>query len=278
MHSNVSPLDLLTFAKVFKFLKQQLSPSFDYDEWTSNNRNKDFPRNPFRGNQKHSADFTFKDTDGKLGQYFASKVPGFAAGGTIGVMTYHLEVKTTLDGIDTLAMLSNNQISLAKKYSPRLVPHQKDIYVLVRVYDVGLRPPEPKLQFFIDPWDWICRNSLHIQGEQGIYVRPALTSATAESTGRLEHTTDPEPQSVPNAVHPGPVVFGTPLPALPPFSFRLPTNAGLPATEASIVRYQYQPSELPPGRSDSTEERFYSFEELRLAHYEMSNNPEPKTL
>jgi hypothetical protein len=129
--------------------------------------------------EKDYADFTYRDDDGKLGQYLARRTPGCSAPplGHGQKITYHLEVKTTLGGLDTRVLLSNNQIQMAKKNSQRLMPNYSnhtDTYVLVRVYDlaIGAGEPKPKFRLYVDPWDLICQNLLRIEGETGIYVRP----------------------------------------------------------------------------------------------------------
>lgn len=139
--------------------------------------------------EKYYADFTYRDDDGKLGKYIAPRNGETSVNPTNHVITYHLEVKTTLDGLRTPVRLSNNQIQMAKRHSLRLVPSsltQTDIYVLVRIYDLGHEGvPKPKLSFFVDPWDLVCRNFLTIGGEKGIYVRPSVSSASHGSVAEI---------------------------------------------------------------------------------------------
>lgn len=164
-------------------LEQELYPHFTSDHWTSNNRNRVFD-NHFGNRQmeKYYADFTYRDDDGKLGKYIAQCNGESGVSPTNHVITYHLEVKTTLGGLRTPVLLSNNQIQMAKRHSLRLEPSsfaQTDIYVLVRICDLGGEGvPRPKLSFFVDPWDLVCRNFLTIKGEKGIYVRPSMSPAS----------------------------------------------------------------------------------------------------
>ncbi|KIW17396.1 hypothetical protein PV08_04590 [Exophiala spinifera] len=166
---------------VYKFLEDKLSPSFTPKNWTSSARAKAFPNNPvgddFR--EKDFADFTFADTDGRMRMYLSEHVPNFQIPtGQRNDITFHLEVKSTLGSLHDPAILSNNQISMAKKYSGRFSTPatQTDVYILVRVYGLGSDPdhPRPRLCLFPDPWNLICQDSLLIEGETGIYVRPRV--------------------------------------------------------------------------------------------------------
>ncbi|KIW35069.1 uncharacterized protein PV07_01789 [Cladophialophora immunda] len=163
---------------VYKFLEDKLSPFFTPENWTSRGRAKAFP-NPFSDDfrEKDFADFTYVDTDGRLRMYLSENVPNFEnPTGQRNNITYHLEVKSTLGSLHNPAFLSNNQISMAKKYSGRFSTPatQTDVYILVRVYGLGSDPPQPQLCLFPDPWNLICQDSLLIEGEAGIYVRPKV--------------------------------------------------------------------------------------------------------
>ena len=259
------------------------------------------------GKEKDFADFEFTDTNNKLGEYFELKVSGFVLPRNARGITYHLEVKTTMGGPRTPVKLSNNQISMAKRNSRRLMSHQTDTYVLVRVYDLSIMPPEPKLRFFIDPWDMICRNGLEIEGEEGIFVRPGLTSATEDSFERLGQLDNNENRSDINTGASQCFAFGSTQAAgrAPPFAFRVAT----PTSEALSIPATYTPFNpsplvpLVPGTSivpyrptdtggdiyHPVEERYfaithmaayakYSFDELRLADYQMGNlHPRPES-
>ena len=109
-------------------------------------------------------------------RYLREQIPTFECPTVQSNITYHLEVKTTLGGLSVPALLSNNQISMTKKYSGRFsTPDtQTNVYILVRVYGIGSDPPQPEFCMFPDPWNLICLDSLHIEGESGIYVRPTL--------------------------------------------------------------------------------------------------------
>ncbi|EXJ91699.1 hypothetical protein A1O3_00249 [Capronia epimyces CBS 606.96] len=162
---------------VYKFLEDKLSPLFTPENWTSRARTKAFP-NPFSDDfrEKDFADFTYVDTDGRMRMYLSEHVPNFESPTGQGNITYHLEVKSSLGGLHTPALLSNNQISMAKKWSGRFSTPatQTDVYILVRVYGLGSDPPQPQLCLFPDPWNLICQDSLLIEGEAGIYVRPKV--------------------------------------------------------------------------------------------------------
>jgi hypothetical protein len=114
-------------------------------------------------------------------------IPGFEVALQQSNVTYHLEVKTTFGAITTPALLSNNQISMAKRYSSRLVSSdtQTNVYILVRVYDLASEPCRPQFCLFPDPWELICKDLLQIGGDTGIYVRPR----TSELAPRAQSTT-----------------------------------------------------------------------------------------
>jgi hypothetical protein len=159
-------------------LEEKLSPLFTAENWTSRGRTKIFP-NPFSDDfrEKDFADFTYVDTDRRLRMYLSEHIPNFESPtGQRNNITYHLEVKSTLGSLHNPALLSNNQISMAKKYSGRFqTPDtQSDVYILVRVYGLGFDPPQPQFCLFPDPWNFICQDSLLIEGEAGIYVRPKV--------------------------------------------------------------------------------------------------------
>lgn len=118
------------------------------------------------------------DTNGRLRTYLNEHVPNFEGPtGQENNITYHLEVKSTMGSLHTPALLSNNQISLAKKYSGvfSTPATQTDVYILVRVYGLGSDPPQPQFCLFPDPWNLICQGSLLIEGESGIYVQPNVS-------------------------------------------------------------------------------------------------------
>ncbi len=152
-----------------------MSPSFTPENWTSRSRTKVFSNHfssAFR--EKDFADFTYVDTEGGLRRYLREQIPTFESPTVQSNITYHLEVKTTLGGLSVPALLSNNQISMAKKYSGRFSTPamQTDVYILVRVFGLGSDPPRPEFCLFPDPWNLICLGSLCIEGESGIYVHP----------------------------------------------------------------------------------------------------------
>ena len=156
-------------------MEEKLSPSFTPENWTSHNRNKVFPGHSGSAlREKDFADFTYVDTEGRLRRYLRETIPTFESPAGQPNITYHLEVKTTLGGLSAPALLSNNQISMAKRHSGRFSTPatQTDVYVLVRVYGLGSDPPRPEICMFPDPWNLICLDSLLITGESGIYVRP----------------------------------------------------------------------------------------------------------
>ena len=178
--------------KFFKYLRTLLCPGLDHTCWTSLYRNEDYPRNRFTEPEKDWADFTVCDVSDRLGQHLASQTHGFvqpkSSTDSKAVITYHLEVKTAKSKLETPVKLSDNQISLAQKYSRRGFGsstssgsrrHPTDVYVLVRVYDIEAQhPPDPKVSFFIDPWDRLCKAASALLSDKvgnGFYVWPALS-------------------------------------------------------------------------------------------------------
>lgn len=133
----------------------------------------------FEGFEKDYADFTYTDVDGRFGQYLrgSHNVRGLEWVTEQGEKTYHLEVKTSLGGLDTAVRLSNNQISMSKKYARQFWTEetQNNVYVLVRVYGLLSNRSDPKVRFFPDPWHLICEDMLLIEGDNGILVHPRLS-------------------------------------------------------------------------------------------------------
>ena len=161
--------------QLFEFLKEKLGSSFTPKNWTSSARQHYFldlglPSVP----EKRYADFTFEDGNSILAQYLASTLgwSGDADGNT----TFHLEVKSTVNGLGEPCLLSSNQMRLARKNSPALAAREsplKDVYVLVRVYDLR---SQPRIAFFVDPWALIFQGDLEVMWPLKTEVLPASTS------------------------------------------------------------------------------------------------------
>jgi hypothetical protein len=70
--------------------------------------------------------------------------------------TYHLEVKSTIETLETAFFMSNNQMNMAR--SKKLDYKSSDlalpaVYVLVRVYDLKcVELPTGKFRMYVDPW------------------------------------------------------------------------------------------------------------------------------
>ncbi|PMD48990.1 hypothetical protein L207DRAFT_505973 [Hyaloscypha variabilis F] len=159
------------------FINEWLSRNLDHEwdatrHWTSRNRNQIYPNNPFVGKEGGFADFTYKDTSGKLTEIlstlgFIRDVETWSQCPPI----YHLEVKSTLGPCIEPFYMSNNQVEKARTYAVSWdsdsIP--TDVYVILRVYDLE-KETSPGFTAYVDPWTMYMKRELNFMARDTFMV------------------------------------------------------------------------------------------------------------
>jgi sulfate adenylyltransferase subunit 1 (EFTu-like GTPase family) len=71
--------------------------------------------------------------------------------------------------------MSNNQVNKARQYSLKTSPNAitKDIYVIVRVFDLNTETKKERMHLYVDPWRLYLEQKLSLEARDCFAVSPA---------------------------------------------------------------------------------------------------------
>jgi len=161
--------------------------------WNSQRRTRaDFP---LLSSPKHDeSTFSFADVTGTFTKLLLASSPDFAGSAMKEwidkSLIYHLDVKTTRGGLQEEFAVSDAMVKRAREWSIMVQQMKgdvgeapKDVYVLVRVYDMAVAREEkvgggekgkekeesgPQAVFLVDPWDAYHKDRLILKSKGGM--------------------------------------------------------------------------------------------------------------
>lgn len=119
--------------------------------------------------------FTFTDVDGKFRKLLADSSMPDAKNWLEEPPTYYLDVKSTLGDLRSAFPVTPSQFQHARNFSVMMqqmkgeeVSVPTDVYILVRVFDVGAivkdeegnERDDTKMAFLVDPWEYYHADKL----------------------------------------------------------------------------------------------------------------------
>lgn len=142
------------------------STNFTPDNWTSKIRNDFLEDHAMPEDQLEAdyADFTFKDGTGAFASFLYTHGHGPARAWIKAIITYHVEVKSTVGKLTDVFHLSWNQMNMARRKSllDKPADHVPDeVYVLLRVYSLD-NEDDCEVTALVDPWAMYQKGELTV--------------------------------------------------------------------------------------------------------------------
>ncbi|KAK0382401.1 hypothetical protein CLIM01_00214 [Colletotrichum limetticola] len=138
--------------------------------WTSRLR-KRCGYSDFLGDESVTADFTYTDKGGGYMLPLLHNVGIVEETWFRRTITYHMEVKGTVRGLEEPFHLSQKQMNLTQKYRLDKSKIPTDVFIIVRVYEI--EGEKPSFRFYLDPWVKIFNGELVLRSDHGYCVAPS---------------------------------------------------------------------------------------------------------
>ncbi|KAK1710527.1 hypothetical protein BDP67DRAFT_521499 [Colletotrichum lupini] len=138
--------------------------------WTSRLR-KRCGYSDFLGDESVTADFTYTDKGGGYMLPLLHNVGIVEETWFRRTITYHMEVKGTVRGLEEPFHLSQKQMNLTQKYRLDKSKIPTDVFIIVRVYEI--EGEKPSFRFYLDPWAKIFNGELVLTSDHGYCVAPS---------------------------------------------------------------------------------------------------------
>ncbi|KAK1701361.1 hypothetical protein BDP55DRAFT_722580 [Colletotrichum godetiae] len=144
---------------------------FPEKHWTSHLR-KRCGYSDFLGDESTTADFTYTNDGGEYMLPLLHNVGIVEETWFRRTITYHMEVKGTVRGLEEPFQLSQKQMNLRLDKSK--IP--KDVFIVILVYEV--EGDKPSFRFYLDPWTKIFDGGLVLTSDHGYCVAPSVARWT----------------------------------------------------------------------------------------------------